>query len=468
MLKSAAAQSTSSTAVDFSRLTASSSVVKIKDGPSHSEVIPKVSGQVRSLNYLAYSEIDEKSQGQAELTIGLKKEGFFFADVELTVGTFTEPRSVYIPFPEAYVAIGNEKSNYLAVGIKKQSLSFIDRYYNLGFYESYFTNDFIDYKEQGFAGLQFQVRFENFGIKGGYQPIFLKNQGPEVHEDSGGISSSNRWAKRPPKQFEFVQGQTRKIKYAIRDYSAADIIKNQGHTASVFIGTNSERPLVQVSYANHPLNEIPLTRETFGTISDFTGNVYLSPIVTNHEVRSADINLDRGLFKSTFSYLEDLPLNTNPLIDETLQVLKPLKVYSVYFAVDLKDYVSRPFSVSVAAAEMQGGEITDLMENGQNSVFTFSSNRSVFKKPLTFGLTGEAVYLGSKPLVTSIAWTYDREYKGTLVSTKLSHETWQKFYLHGGFDLLGVENDLQADGVDNFLNQNQANDRFFAGVQYVF
>lgn len=446
----------------------SSSSLRLSEVSEASRFSPSLGVQIRALNYLTDSEVDEKSQGQAEIYFGLKKDGFIFAELQGSVGSYTQAGSVYFPFPEAYVAVGNEKTNFIAVGIKKQSLSFVDRYYHLGMFESYFTNDFIDYKQQGLAGVQFQLHKDYFGFKGGYQPLFLKNQGPEVHETEGTISSSNRWAKRPPERFEFVEGQNRRIQYQIRDYKVMDIINNQGYTASVFVGRDADRPVLQASFAHHPLNEIPLTRETYGSLSDFTGHVYLSPVVTNHEVASMDMNLDRGIFQSTFSYLQDRPLNSNPLVDETLQVLDPVKVYSIYLSLNLKDFLSRSFLISVAAAEIQGGEIKDLTLSGQESVFTFSANRSVFKKPLALGLTGEAFFLTAKPVMTSVSWTYDRELKGSLVSAKVSHETFPKLFFQAGFDLLGVENELPPDAMENFLSQNQANDRYFVGAQYVF
>ncbi|MBC7421300.1 MAG: hypothetical protein H7328_11280 [Bdellovibrio sp.] len=446
----------------------STSIEKIQPAETKSSVQPKLSLELKSLNYAAGSVADDASQGQVELMLGLKKQGFLFADLELTVGSFSGSRSVYIPVPDAYLAVGSLKSNYLALGIKTQSFSFVDRYYHLGLYESYFTNDFIDYKEQGFAGIQLQVHQGYFGFKGGFQPVFLKNQGPEIHEQDGSIVSSNRWAKRPPKRFEFVQGQDKRIEYVIRAYDVEKIITNQGHTLSLFVGENVERPWLQVSYARHPLNEIPLTRETYGTINDFTGHVFLAPVVTYHEVKSADINLDGRLLKSTFSYLEDQPFNNEPFMDETLQVLNPLKVYAVYFALDLKDYISRNFLISLAAAEMRGGEIKDKMQGGKVSIFTFSANRTIFKSPVTLGFTGDSIFFGERPLITTVSWTYDREFKGSLLSAKLMHETWKKLYLQAGLDLLGTENELPADAPENFLSQNQANDRFYAGVKYVF
>ncbi len=446
----------------------STSVIERTDSDKATPPQQKMTFGLTGLGYVSDSSTDQSAQGQAEFSLSLKKEGFFFSGLEVTAGTFTEPRSTYIPVPEAYLAVGSEKENFAAVGIKSQSYSFIDRYYNLGMYQSYYTNDFINYKEQGFTGLQVQLRSGLLGFKGGYQPIFLKNQGPSVYEKDGQLVTSNRWARRPPKQFEFVEGQVKDIEYDIRNDDVAQIITNQGHTLSFFLGENAERPWFQASYARHPLNEIPLSRETYGSIGDFRGHVLLSPVVTDHEVKSADFNLDSGPFESTLSYLEDQPQNSEPRPDETLQVFNPLKVYGVYIAVELKELFNRPLKISFSAAEMQGGEIKEVMQGGKESLFIFASERTIFKRPISLGATGEFLYIGSKPLRTSVQWTYDRAHQGSLISTKLAHETWKQVYLHGGFDLLGVENEPSVDAQANHLSRNQANDRFFAGVQYVY
>lgn len=425
---------------------------------------PQLGFSLNALNYFSDSTADKDFQQNAEMRLGLKKNGFWSSEVDTLVGTFSEPKSAYFAVPQAYVQTGNSK-NYLAVGRKVQMASALDQQYNLGLYNSFFTNDYLRYEEQGLTGLQIQTQISKVGFRLGWHPIYLPNQGPQVREENGEIVSSNRWAQRPPKQFQFAD-QDKNIEYVIRDYSVSDIITNSGEVVSVYFGDDEKRPAVLLSYAHKPLNDIPLTRETYGTVLDFVGHVALSPVVTYHEVKSADLNLDASIFKSTLSYIEDRPFNKVAAEDETLQYLHPLKIYGVSLVTDLTSLFDRKFDLLLAYAEVTGGEIKDLTQDGKESVFTFSTQRTQFQQPFTVGLSADLIYLGSKPLSTELKWIYDRKFKGSVVSGNFSYETIKNLNMNIGFDVLGVENSTTTE--TNFLSQNKANDRVYGGLQYVF
>jgi hypothetical protein len=297
--------------------------------------------------------------------------------------------------------------------------------------------------------------------------LYLPNQEPQVREEGGSLVSSNRWAQRPPPQFQFAD-KNHPIEYVIRDYRISEIISNQGYSASAFLGEDPKRPLLQIAYANHPVNEIPLMRDTYGTAMDFVGHVNLSPVVTYHEVQSADVNFDFLNIQTTFSYMEDKVSNKTAAENEALQNLAPLQVYGMYVAADVSPWVKRQLIFSLAAAEMKGGEIKDLDSNGKESIFTFSTRRTQFKAPVTLGLATELAFIRSKPLKTQVRWTYDRTDKGSLLSTQLGYEVILNMNIHVGADLLGVEQNLPEDASSNFLDRNQANDRVYGGLQYVF
>ncbi|MBC7742499.1 MAG: hypothetical protein H7061_09890 [Bdellovibrionaceae bacterium] len=444
------------------------SVQTVKPKPQTSDLSPRLEFLVQSLNYSSESDIDRKSQGQAEFRLGFRKTGFFFADAQIIVGTFSSSHSTYGTMPEAYVAMGGNEKNYLAIGIKKQKLNFLDEYYHFGLYQSFLTTDFISYHDQGFAGLQAQVRAEFLGVRIGWQPYFFPNQTPQVREENGSLVSGNRWAKRPPTRFEFVGGQSNKIEYNIRDYEKKDVVSHQGYTLSLIAGPDNERPWVQASYAHKPLNEIPLTRETYAGIADFTGHVNLSPVVTYSDVRSLDINLDRGVLQTTLSYIEDQPMNNNAAADETLQSLQPIQIYGACISTKIETSGHRRLEVTLAAAHVQGGEIKDVTANGQESLFTFAAERTQFRDPITLGISTDVAFINSQPLLAKVRWTYDRKFKGSLISAEVNYETKSYVRLRAGFDLLGLESQPDPDAPSNFLSEHQANDRLFAGVGYVY
>ncbi len=428
--------------------------------------------QFGGVQYFSETAADSNLQQQVEAQARFEHMGRVLVKADGLVGTYNLDRSSYFAVPELFIGVAAaEPANSIVLGRKIHSLSALDQNENFGFFNSYFTNDFINFREQGLTGLHAEGRaltqFGPLGFYAGYLPLYFPNQGPQVYEQDGEIKSSNRWAQKPPSRFRFGSSE-REIVYAIRSYEIDEIVKNSGEAASLYWGGSSSRPWVRISYARKPVNEIPLTRETYGTTSNFTGQVRLSPVVTYEQVQSVDLSYDVKPFKTTLSYLEDRVFNQAAAADETLQFLTPVRVLGAWFAADLSDYFTRTTSAEISYSEITGGEIKDLMADGRNSLFTFSSQRTRFRKPFSFKLTTDLFQLQKRVVKTQIKWTYDSAYKGTLLSGAASYQPLAKIQalnLNIGFDLLGVE---QENTEENFLQSKQANDRVYAGVQYVF
>lgn len=430
-------------------------------------VFPVLEFNLDQVGYASSSPYDRQSQQHASLTLGHKQKGFLFSASEIIVGATNEKNSFYAAAPEIYLGVGKKDASFAAAGRLKKNFNFLDSFYNIGLYNSYFTNDFIAYKEQGLTGLHLQAYDGFWGVYAGWHPLYLPNQEPQVREEGGSLVSSNRWAQRPPPQFQFAD-KNHPIEYVIRDYKISEIVSNQGYAASAFIGEDPKRPLLQLAYANHPVNEIPLMRDTYGSAMDFVGHVNLSPMVTYHEVQSADMNFDFLNIQTTFSYVEDRVGNKVAAENEALQNLAPLQVYGMYIAADVSPWMKRQLIFSIAAAEIKGGEIKDLDIQGKESIFTFSTRRTQFKAPVTLGLATEMAFIRSKPLKTQVRWTYDRTDKGSLLSAQFGYELMSNMNVHVGADLVGVEQSLPEDAASHFLDRNQANDRVYGGLQYVF
>ena len=421
--------------------------------------------QLTGVQYFSESTADSNFQQQAEVQAKLEKSGPVLVKAQGIAGTFSLSKSSYFSVPELFLGLesADTKSN-VVLGRKIKNFSFLDKEQNLGLFNSYFSNDMIRYQQQGLAGVHTEFQYKKFGFYAGYYPIYLPNQGPQVYEENGEIRSSNRWSQKPPSQFRFGNLE-REIIYAIRDYDINEIIKNPGEGLSLFYGDSKQRPWIQASYARKPVNQIPLSRDTYGTASNFIGQVKLSPVVTYSQTQAVDINLDSIKVKTTFSYLEDRVANKVAPENETLQFLKPLKMYGVWVALDLNDYFSRNMALEISYAELHDGEIQDLLSNGQNSLFTYSGQRSIFKKPISLKLNSELFYFNTIPVVSSVKWTYDTFYKGVLLSGIASYQTLAKVKLNLGFDLLGVEEESKE---THFLQDKQANDRVYGGLEYVF
>lgn len=428
----------------------------------------KLEASVNSFQYFSAAASENGSEHQAQFEIDLQKNDLLDYKFNGIAGTLATPKSSYVAIPEAYVGYSEiNANNFVAIGRKIQNLSYLDQQQNLGIVNPYFSNDGVEFRQQGLVGLHAGAQIDNVGFYAGYYPLYIPNQGPQVYADNGEIKTVNRWAKKPPKQFLF-SSQNHDIVYAIRDYKLGDVVNHDGYGASVYWANDEgKRPWMQFSYTRKPISEIPLSRDTFATADDFVGQVNLSPVVEYTRIQAVDVNLDIPLLKTTFSYLEDHPENKTAAENEALQFFEPLKIYGFSTAMDLGLLLEKTFVFELSYAEVSGGEIRDLNSDGSENIFTFSTQRTQFKKPFSVAIKSDLFFVDHKPVFTKLKWTYDRELKGSMLSGLASYEALKHLYVNAGFDILGVENETST-SENNFFQDNQSNDRIFAGLQYGF
>lgn len=442
------------------------STTKIKKNKVSQELTTQLGLSLTSISYASDSVLNDSQLQQIEVNLNFKKAGLFFTNTEIIAGTFTTANSFYYALPEAYIGYGY-KTQSITFGRKIENYSFSDSFFNFGLVQPYSSNDLINFHDSGLTGLTGHYYSEGIGFNLSYNPLYLPNAGPQVKVVDGQVVTSTRWAPTPPTQFRFGD-QNRDIIYAIRDYNITDILFNSGYMAQIYFGSNKQRPGFSFTYGQKPINEIALSRDTFSDIATFSGNVILTPVVLTHEIYATDINIDFENIKTTFSFVGDHPRNVVAPEYEAMQTLSPLSIYSAYIGVDLKNYLGRKFEVYTAGAIIYGGEIRDIMSTGQEASVKYASSRTQFKKPVRAGVKGEAFYISGKPVTTDVSFTYDQQLKGSLLSASLKYEAAKNLNAKLGFDVIGVENDDINLVESNFLDQNKANDRFSAGVSYVF
>lgn len=449
-----------------SQATIGASVTKNKTKKDSEEFKTRIELELKAISYAEASAVDSNSQQQFQVGLLLKKQGRFFTESNIIVGTFSEPSSVYYAFPEAYAGYGSQDA-FVAAGRKHENLSQADSVFHFGILQSNFTNDNINFIEGGLTGIHTHYATDSAGFSAAYLPLFIPNQGPQTKVEDGKATSSNRWASAPPSTFKNGSEQ-KNINYAIRDYNMVDIIANSGFMVHAYFGGNRQRPLLSATFAKKPVNEIALSRDTYQDITTSEGFVYLTPVALMHEVQAIDLNLDYENINTTISYLADQPVNVTAKSPDVIQTLSPLSIVSFYASLDLAEVLNRKLKVYTAIAAVTGGEVRDLNSEGKESTFSVANNRTLFKKPLRFGLNGEAMMIKSKALETDVSMTYDQELKGSLLSLAMKYAVMKNLKVGLGADLIGTENELPINVQGNFLDQHKADDRFFAGLNYAF
>lgn len=423
------------------------------------------------MNYFSDSSADQSFQQNINLDLDVKgSRGEFFYKTQAVMGLYSEVHSDYYAVPEVFIGYGQTQNYKLTVGREIFIFNELDQFSNLGLFNSYFSNDLINYKMQGLIGLHFLMHQGGWGIQAGINPIYLPNQGPQVHEKDGHITSTNRWAPRPPTEFQF-NNENKPIQYAIRNYSFSEIIFHPGETFSFFYGDSPQRPLVKLSYAYKPVNEIALSRENYGdTNKNMDVHVNLSPVVTYQTIKSVDFNLQpTNAVSTTLSYIDEQPYNQEANEYETRQWLNPMKIYGITSAIDLQNFLNNPIHLILGYSIVEGGTIQDLTQGREPGLFTFSKYRTQFQHPLTIGLQSENQFFKlKKATVTNVKWTYDQKVKGSLFSLNISQEAFDQVRMNVGCDILGVRDINDEVSVDSFLSKNQSHDRIFGGLEYVY
>lgn len=443
------------------------SQIKVKKNEAQStETKTWLEFKAKGLSYTEASPVDNTLQQQVQAGIKLRKAGTFFSEAELAVGTFSRANSVYYELPQAYVGYGTRQNNITA-GRKIENLSFADSFYNFGLMQAFATNDAVQFTAGGLTGLSGRIGSDSYGLLAGFNPIFIPNQRPQSNFEDGRVVTTNRWAAAPPARFKFGN-DFKDINYALKDYKLTDIISHSGFMLNAYAGGTRKRPLLLATYANKPINDIVLSRDTYSDISNFQGYVQITPKVFYHQIYALDVNLDSGRFKSTFSVLADQPVNKEAEALEFIQNLEPLEIYSAYVALDLSEYFGKKFEVYSAAAVINGGGIKDLNAEKKESSIAIANSRTQFKKPFVVGMKSDLFFIYNRAVATDVKLTYDQQLRGSLLSAEMRYSPNREMTLSLGADIIGVENELPSDAQGNFLDQNKANDRLTAGFGYVF
>lgn len=388
----------------------------------------------------------------------------------LIFGGYANNQFVYAAAPEAYYQYTNtdsfagEFSQSFSVGRKVLETSQIDRTFNLGLTNSFFTQDFIKFQDQGLVGFHQQTDARSWGFNLSLLPIYLPNQGPAIKESNGKILGSNRWVKKPPSQFAF-NDSNKEIVYTVNYDQLSKLVLTPGAHAQVRIGELDNTIHLVSSYSKRPMNEPVLERETFADLN-VIGKVNLIPNAIYNELLTTDLRYQTDNFKSAISYVSDRPENKVAREFYSIQVLSPITGYSLFLEYTAHIFQNREFLIGAAIAEFKGGEVIDINSDGTENIFTFTKQRLQYKKPIQILVQSDLFEVSGRTLRSRLKWLYDREQKGTVLTSEINFQAMVSLSARVGLDIIGTEEQKTED--IGFIQQFQANDRVYGGLEYVF
>jgi len=449
-----------------------------------------------STSAVSVAATSDKQQTQTDIDFGLRYDSYFKASdslpasemsfqmqlnyhaqdtvqarkMQIIFGGYPKNNSTYLAAPEIYFQPEHQAGAATTVQVTYGRRIFfdsaIDREFNLGVVNPFLTQDRLQYTAQGLMGLHAEVIQKYWSLRLAYLPLYIPNQVPSVKEESGKIVTANRWGVRPPTQFAF-NNQNKAIVYSITDYKVQDIIFNDGVSATARLGNQKEMPYFLISYSRKPINEIGLTRETYANLN-IVGQVFLSPVVLYTKNLTADLRYETDQAKWFISYIQDNPENQTAPAYHSIQKLEGLHGWAVGGHFDMTNIFNWPVHFGLATAKLNGGEIQDINSDGTQNLFTFTKSRILFREPtvssLSFALNR------AESVKTDLKWLYDQEQKGSILSMLLGVQPVKAFNIQLGVDILGTDADdsTSAQAGQEFLQQYQANDRVYGGMQYVF
>ncbi len=377
----------------------------------------------------------------------------------LILGSYGDPDYNYAAVPEAFKQISVLDSS-VSFGRKISYENQLDRTFNLGLFNPYFTTDYLQYTPQGLLGLHTETSTDKLKLGLNYYPLFLPNQGAVIKEENGKIVGPTPWIVQTPKSF-ISNGERRNIHYNLEDNDYSEVVNKSGYTVYLKAEPTTSPVRFQTAYSYSPINEIVLSRNIEADL-DLNSLVNVYPVVRYSEKVNSDIVFKHENMHGFVSYMLDRPQNKLESNNRTVQFLSNIEGVGVGFGVQLYNT-----SLEVSYARFTGGKIIDIDSDGQENDFTLGRQRLLFQEPFKIRAQTEIMLIKRKPFTMEFQWTYDQTQSGSLLSYKAHHEIIKSLFITIGFDLLGVD-EVTSKNENSFLAQHQSDDRWTGGLQYVF
>jgi hypothetical protein len=355
-----------------------------------------------------------------------------------------------------------------SIGRKVEFWSKADEQWSLGLWQPLQVFDGLRPEEQGLTGLFWKHQSGNFELLAYSSPIFIPTMEPEVKNENGTLSSNSRWFRSPSQRFQ-INNRERSIVYSVNTPDIASLIAQPGGGARVLYNKDQLGFWGAIGAAYKPMNKLLLKYDkrliTDGVNQD-TGNARLFPEVGYHNLLSVDAGYRWENISLAASVLADRPKDIKPESDSLfiVQRASPSQVYS--WTVNAQVSNLNRTNLFLSYLRVDGGDLEDYDAQGnyQGAIF---SNRYQYSHAATVGGDIETSLLGKK-LITKIKYLREFDQRASLWSGEMNVFLEQNLSAYAGFDILGGDRREADQSATGFLNEFKANDRAFAGVNYVF
>ncbi|MBL7545893.1 MAG: transposase [Bdellovibrionaceae bacterium] len=394
---------------------------------------------------------------------GLSPDGRAGYGADLQAGKYNFGASNY-SIQEIFLFYRLESFFKVVLGRKKVEWSALDSYWKTSLWQPKYAIDYLRPEEQGLMGAFFEYKRSDFQFLALTTPIFIPNMGIDVREEGGTLKSDSRWFRVPSNKYDF-NGRIKTITYDLSMPETRNLISRPGVGFNLLLGDRSRGFWANQSAGYKPVNDLILKREGYAAAAEKSVKVVVSPDVTYHSVLSLDVGYSFENFKVISSYIEDNPKEKIPVDEWVIQSLGAMKGYSLMVENNLESSLIRDLKIQLGYLRIYGGGISDINARSEKDSFTLFDERFYFYNSMLFKTEGKLFKLFNRDFTTKFSYLRDFSQKGSLVNTEFQFYPFQSWAILVGGDFISVD---VEDDASSFLNQNRANDRIYAGVNYVF
>lgn len=420
-----------------------------------------------------------KISGQPELSQNNRIEAALTIDSETTraQSRFQLQASKSLGLSDQYFAIqelysGTPGGNGFYLGRKLADWSLADQDWNLGLWQPLYQNDTLRPIQAGLTGGFYIRENENFQILAFLSPVFIPTLGTDITERNGSLVADSRWVRPFPSQVTINNAPTQ-LTYKLDMPNNRDLVVQPSVGARLRFGPREKGLWGAFAFASKPMNALSIKYDAAlsSGASGVSGQATVVPLVTRHQIMSADLGFNEGAAKYGASLMVDAPASqsvsngTNSSgfqTDYYQQQPKPIQLLSLRAGAKTK---IRDYDVNWTAMYLRAktDPTPDVDANGVERS-QMVPNRLLF--------TNAASLQGDVPITSEwtsqIRYLRDFDQSGTLWHVEGQYKPRREWALHVGLDILGVDNQQAQENDTRFLNYYRQNDRVYGGFDYVF
>jgi len=390
--------------------------------------------------------------------------------------------------PEAYVGTSEDLGPVqFKVGRKLEHWNHLDEAWRLGIWQPRFRWDYIRPEIVGLTGIFLSIRQPAFKFVVMGSPGFIPERGVQVAVENGAVISRSPWFLPPPSEISILSRKTA-VEYHLVLPDTMDIVNRSGINFLFKVGEEKKGPWLAAAYAYKPMNQLLLAYDGYLKLNR-DGNKVASanvfPRLLFHHLTSVEAGWEESSFRASISALSERPVRDYTPEGWTTQEVKPALALSPSVDFAFQGAKEQPIHLGLSYLRVWGGTAPD---RGIGGSFV-SEGGSVFESRYPFS---QAVLVSLNTSLAALSsslpnsWNrvslhtrllQDIPNQGTVLSWDLRYRPRSNLEFTVGADILGTSSSEvnsnysignSSGQTTNFIDRYRSNDRFHAGMSYVF